>query len=94
MESGPFLDARVREQFRRFVLVVLHTDGWDNERYRESSMRNAALLRERFKTRSIPFYVAMDPSGREVYWTGGVVDAGELAGALAKVPKTFRAEGS
>ena len=91
MESGPFLDDEVKKEFSRFVIVVLYTDGWDNEKYRESSMRNAALLRDRFKTRSIPFYVALDPTGEKVYWTGGVVTAEELVDALSEVPRTFKA---
>jgi len=93
MESGPFLNAAVKEQFRRFVIVVLHTDGWDNAKYRESTERNSELLRERFKTRSIPFYAVLDPTGKKVYWTGGVVTADELVDALSKVPMTFKAEG-
>ncbi len=94
MESGTFLDDKVKKEFGRFVLVVLHTDGRD-DKYRESSIANATLLRERFNTRSIPFYVAMDPTGTKVYWTGGVQEAedpDDLVAALSKVPKTFKAE--
>jgi hypothetical protein len=84
MEGGPFLDARVRKQFQRFVIVVLHTDGG------EAAAKNTALLRSMFKTRSIPLYAAMDPTGTRAFWTGGVVrDPAVLAAELAKVPRIF-----
>ena len=84
MERGPFLDERVQEEFGRYVGIVLHTDG-TNEKYGPSSVRNLELLRTRFKTKALPFYVILDPTGERVIWKrGGVIPADEVLAALKK----------
>jgi len=90
MEGGPFLDGRVQRQFKRFVGVILHTDGQD-EKYRDSSRRNQELQIERYGTRALPYYVLLDPTGTKVYWErAGVFPAEELLEALRKVPSGER----
>jgi thioredoxin-related protein len=68
------------------VAIVLHTDGQD-DKYFESSKRNARLQFERFGTRANPHYVLLDPTGKEVYAErGGVFTAEELIEFLRQVP--------
>ena len=86
MERGPFLNDRVKKEFSRFVVIVLHTDGQD-EKYGESSARNRELQRERFGTTALPHYVVLDPTGKKVYWEkGGVFGVEELLEGLGKAP--------
>jgi hypothetical protein len=68
------------------VGIILHTDGKDAERG-PPSQRNRALQMERFGTVALPYYVLMDPTGKEIYWEGGgVFNAEEVLDILAKVP--------
>ena len=84
MERGPFLDERVQEEFGRYVGIVLHTDGKD-EKYGPSSIRNSELLRNRFNTKALPFYVILDPTGEKVIWKrGGVIPVEDVLAALKK----------
>lgn len=84
MERGPFLDERVQEEFGRYVGIVLHTDG-TNEKYGPSSVRNLEMLRSRFNTKALPFYVILEPDGKKVIWKhGGVAPADDVLAALKK----------
>lgn len=68
------------------MAIVLHTDGQD-DKYFESSKRNARLQNERFQTRALPYYVLLDPTGTRVYdERGGVFTAEELIAFLRQVP--------
>ena len=68
------------------MAIILHTDGQD-EKYRESSLRNARLQFERFGTRANPHYVLLDPTGKTIYaQQGGVFTVDELVEFLRKVP--------
>lgn len=92
MERGPFLDDRLQEEFSRFVEILLHTDGKD-ARYRESSVRNRRLQKERFGTVALPYYAIVDPFTEKVYWqAGGVFDADEFLEAFRKARAAFEAE--
>jgi hypothetical protein len=80
------MEEPVQEEFGRFVAIILHTDGRDEE-YRESSLRNARLQRERFNQRALPYYVLLDPTGTKVYaHRGGVFSVPELIDFLQKAP--------
>ena len=86
MEGGPFLNDEVQKEFKRFVGIVLHTDGKDDA-HRESSERNAELQLDRFGTRANPLYVLLDPTGEHVYWKkGGIFSKEVLLEALRSVP--------
>jgi hypothetical protein len=68
------------------VAIILHTDGRD-EKYLESSKRNARLQKDRFGTRALPHYVLLDPAGSKVYdERGGVFNVDELVDFLRQVP--------
>lgn len=68
------------------MAIVLHTDGQD-DKYFESSKRNARLQFERFQTRALPHYVLLDPTGTKVYdERGGVFTVDELVAFLRQVP--------
>jgi hypothetical protein len=68
------------------VAIVLHTDGQD-DKYFESSQRNARLQSERFGTRANPHYVLLDPTGEKIYdQQGGVFTVDELVEFLRRVP--------
>ena len=68
------------------MAIILHTDGRD-EKYRESSKRNAALQADRFGTRALPHYVLLDPTGKKVYDArGGVFNVDELVDFLQAAP--------
>jgi hypothetical protein len=68
------------------VAIVLHTDGQD-DKYFESSQRNARLQSERFGTRANPHYVLLDPTGKTIYaQRGGVFNVDELVAFLQAAP--------
>jgi hypothetical protein len=68
------------------VAIILHTDGRD-EKYLESSQRNAKLQRDRFDTRGLPYYVLLDSTGTKIYdERGGVFDVDELLEFLRQAP--------
>jgi hypothetical protein len=68
------------------VAIILHTDGQD-DKYFESSKRNARLQFERFGTRANPHYVLLDPTGTKIYaQQGGVFDVDELVEFLQAAP--------
>lgn len=68
------------------MAIILHTDGQD-EKYLESSKRNARLQFDRFGTRALPHYVLLDPTGTKVYdQRGGVFAEDELLEFLRQVP--------
>ena len=76
----------MQKEFGRFVAIVLHTDGKDEE-FGESSIRNRELQRERFGTVALPHYVLLDPTGAKVYaQTGGVFSEAEVLAFLKKAP--------
>lgn len=80
MEGGPFLSRDVQKEFRRFVEIVLHTDGGKH------GPENRGFQKERFATVALPYYVLLDPKGEKVYWEGGgVYDASDFAAILRKV---------
>jgi len=79
MEGGPFLSGDVQKEFRRFVEIVLHTDGG------ERKLENRNFQKERFGTVALPYYVLLDPTGEKVYWEGGgVYGASDFAEILRK----------
>lgn len=79
MEGGPFLSKAVQKEFRRFVEIVLHTDGG------ERKMENRTFQKERFGTVALPYYVLMDPTGTKIYWQGGgVYNASDFAEHLRR----------
>ena len=65
MERGPFLSKPVQKEFRRYVEILLHTDG------PEENAKNRDFQRERFGTIAMPHYVILDPTGTNVLWQGG-----------------------
>ncbi len=65
MERGPFLSRPVQKEFRRFVEILLHTDGPEENR------RNRDFQKERFGTIALPYYALLDPTGKKVLWQGG-----------------------
>jgi len=68
------------------VAIILHTDGQD-EKYRESSLRNIRLQADRFGTRALPYYVLLDPTGTKIYdERGGVFDVDEFVDFLQAAP--------
>jgi hypothetical protein len=68
------------------VAVILHTDSRD-EKYLESSLRNAELQRDRFDQRALPYYVLLDPTGTKIYAEhGGIFGEDELIEFLQKAP--------
>ena len=86
MEGGTFLSRDIQEAFSRFVMIELHTDG-KSDATRESSIRNRALQKERFKTVALPYYVLLDPSGEVTYWEGaGVFSEEDFLAKLNAVP--------
>jgi hypothetical protein len=86
MEGGTFLSREIQKAFGRFVMIELHTDGKSDET-RESSIRNRALQKERFKTVALPYYALLDPSGEVTYWEGaGVFSEEEFLEKLNGVP--------
>ena len=87
MEGGAFLSRDIQSEFKRFVMIELHTDGRSDE-YRASSELNRELQRKRFKTISLPYYVLMDPSGKTIYWEGGGrIPPDEFLAKLKSVPQ-------
>ena len=77
MERGPFLSKPVQKEFRRFVEILLYTDGG------EQGVENRAFQRERFGTIALPHYVLLDPTGTKVLWQGGgAQEAAEFAASL------------
>ena len=78
VERGPFLDDRLQKEFGNYVEILLHTDGKD-DKYRESSLRNRKLQKERFNSIALPYYAILDPKDEEVLWeSGGVFSAEEF----------------
>jgi hypothetical protein len=78
VESGAFLDDALQEEFGNYVEILLHTDGKD-EKWRESSVRNRKLQKERFGSIALPYYAILDPVDEEVLWeSGGVFTAEEF----------------
>lgn len=65
MERGAFLSRPVQKEFRRFVEILLYTDGGDDNR------KNRDFQKERFGTIALPYYVLLDPTGTNVLWQGG-----------------------
>ena len=85
MEGVTFLDDDIQKGFGKFVEILLHTDGGGD--FRETSLANRAMLRNRFDTVSVPYYAVLDPTGTKVYWEGGgVFDADQVLEALATAP--------
>jgi hypothetical protein len=81
MEGGPFLSKPVQKEFRRFVEVVLHTDGPEENR------KHRHFQRERFGTVALPYYVLLDATGKRIWWQGGgLYGAEEFAAHLKKAP--------
>jgi len=66
MEGGPFLSKVVQTEFKRFVEIVLHTDGpVENRKHRD-------FQKERFGTIALPYYVLLDPTDtKRIFWQGG-----------------------
>ena len=90
MEGGPFLSRKMQEEFGRFVMIELHTDG-RAKNVVESSERNREIQRQRFKTIALPYYVLMDPTGKKVYWkAGGRIPHDEFLEKLKSVPQSFK----
>jgi hypothetical protein len=81
MERGPFLAKPVQKEFRRFVEILLHTDGPEENR------KNREFQRERFGTIALPYYVILDPTGTEVLWRGGGAHTAEEFAASLKIAR-------
>ncbi len=80
MERGPFLSKPVQKEFRRFVEILLYTDGGEQNR------SNRDFQKERFGTFALPYYAALDPTGTRVLWqAGGAHTAEEFAASLKGV---------
>ncbi len=78
MEGGPFLSKAVQREFKRFVEIVLHTDGPEENR------KHRDFQKERFGTIALPYYVLLDPTGTKILWQGGgSYTAEQFAGHLA-----------
>jgi hypothetical protein len=85
MEGGPFLSKVVQKEFRRFVEVVLYTDGPEENR------KNRQYQRERFGTVALPYYVLLDAGGQRVWWQGGgFYDGNAFEEQLKKAPPVER----
>lgn len=77
MEGGPFLSKVVQTEFKRFVEIVLHTDGPQENR------KNRDFQKERFGTIALPYYVLLDPTDTRILWQGGgAYDAEQFAAHL------------
>ena len=86
MEGGPFLSREMQNEFGRFVMIELHTDGRASNVV-ESSQRNRTIQRERFKTIALPYYALMDSTGKKIYWeASGKVSHDDFLAALRAVP--------
>ena len=70
MESGTFLRRSIQNEFKRFMMIELHTDGRSAET-REPSLRNRKIQSDRFGTIALPYYVLTDKTGRNVYAKAG-----------------------
>ena len=88
MEGGTFLHPPIFKEFRRFVMIELHTD-IGPKTPKEKSQANRALQQKLFKTVALPYYALLDPTGTKVLWKkGGVVGEDEFLAALQSVTAT------
>jgi hypothetical protein len=71
----------VQKEFRRFVEILLYTDGG------EENLKNRDFQLERFGTVALPHYVLLDPTGTKVLWEGGGYRSAEEFAASFQLAK-------
>ncbi len=84
MEGGTFLTESIQKEFGRFVEVLMHCDGKDDE-FRDSSLRNLEIQQKNFGTLALPYYALVDSTGKVAWQQGGVVSEAEFLKALRSV---------
>lgn len=70
MESGPFSDARVKAESKKFVMLKIDGD-------KESARVQAA------RVEGFPTFQILDPEGKEVWRQAGYIDTDQLLAVLA-----------